>query len=86
VVSDRSGVRSGGPQNSFIERFAESYRKELNVFLSNLCSGKPMQPDGLDGFRASLIAECVERAYRTGTSVSVPVLNHSLSQTGILLR
>jgi predicted dehydrogenase len=86
VISDRSGVRSGGPQNSFIERFAEAYRTELNVFLSNLCSGKPMQPDGLDGLRASLIAECVEQAYRT--SVSVPVLNDfsSLSQTGIVDR
>ncbi len=72
VVSNRSGVRSARPQNSFIERFAEAYKTELNVFISNLCSGKPMQPDGLDGLRASLIAECVERAYQTGASVSVP--------------
>jgi myo-inositol 2-dehydrogenase / D-chiro-inositol 1-dehydrogenase len=72
VVSDRSGVRSAGPQNSFIERFSEAYKNELNVFISNLCSGANMQPDGLDGLRASLIAECVERAYQTRTSVSVP--------------
>jgi myo-inositol 2-dehydrogenase/D-chiro-inositol 1-dehydrogenase len=72
VVADRSGVRSAGPQSSFIERFAEAYKAELNVFISNLCSGSNMQPDGHDGLRASLIAECVERAYQTGTSVSVP--------------
>jgi myo-inositol 2-dehydrogenase/D-chiro-inositol 1-dehydrogenase len=75
VVSNRSGIRSAGPQNSFIERFADAYKTELNVFISNLCSGKQMQPDGLDGLRASLIAECVERAYLTGASVSVPDLD-----------
>ncbi len=86
VVSDRSGVRSAGPQNSFIQRFADAYKIELNVFISNLSSGKPMQPDGLDGLRASLIAECIERAYQTGTSV--PVLNDysNSSQTVILDR
>ena len=72
VVADRSGVRSAGPQNSFIERFAEAYKTELDVFISNLCSGSNMQPDGHDELRASLIAECAERAYQTGTSVSVP--------------
>ena len=72
VVSKRGGVRSAGPQNSFIERFSEAYRIELTVFISNLRSGASMQPNGLDGLRASLIAECVERAYQNGTSVSVP--------------
>jgi myo-inositol 2-dehydrogenase/D-chiro-inositol 1-dehydrogenase len=86
VVSDRSGVRSAGPQNSFIQRFAEAYKIELNIFISNLSSGKPMQPDGLDGLRASLIAECVERAYQTGTSVAVLNDFCSSSQTVILDR
>jgi myo-inositol 2-dehydrogenase/D-chiro-inositol 1-dehydrogenase len=86
VVSDRSGVRSAGPQNSFIQRFAEAYKIELNIFISNLSSGKPMQPDGLDGLRASLIAECVERAYQTGTSVAVLNDFSSSSQTVILDR
>jgi myo-inositol 2-dehydrogenase / D-chiro-inositol 1-dehydrogenase len=72
VVSKRSGVRSAGPQNSFIERFSEAYRIELAVFISNLHSGASMQPNGLDGFRASLIAECVEQAFQTGNTVLVP--------------
>jgi myo-inositol 2-dehydrogenase / D-chiro-inositol 1-dehydrogenase len=72
TVADRSGCRSAGPQNSFIERFAEAYRIELNLFISNLTSGKRMQPNGRDGLRASLIAELVERAYEIKAPVSVP--------------
>jgi myo-inositol 2-dehydrogenase / D-chiro-inositol 1-dehydrogenase len=72
VVADHLGQRSAGPQSSFIERFAEAYRTELDFFISRLNAGKAMEPDGKDGFRASLIAECVERAYETNVPVSVP--------------
>jgi myo-inositol 2-dehydrogenase/D-chiro-inositol 1-dehydrogenase len=72
VVDDRSGRRSAGPPGSFIERFAAAYKAELNLFISNLCSGKEMHPDGTDGLRASLIAECAQRAYEIKASVSVP--------------
>jgi myo-inositol 2-dehydrogenase / D-chiro-inositol 1-dehydrogenase len=72
MVADRSGYRFAGPQNSFIERFAEAYKAELNLFISNLSSGKQMQPNGRDGLRASLIAEFVERAFEIKAPVSVP--------------
>jgi myo-inositol 2-dehydrogenase/D-chiro-inositol 1-dehydrogenase len=72
MVADRNGCWLAGPHNSFIERFAEAYKAELNLFISNLSSGKQMQPDGRDGLRASLIAEFVERSYENKASVSVP--------------
>jgi myo-inositol 2-dehydrogenase/D-chiro-inositol 1-dehydrogenase len=72
VVADSMGLRSAGPQSSFIERFADAYRLELGFFISTLAAGKSMEPSGTDGLRASLIAECIEQAYQTRQPVSVP--------------
>jgi myo-inositol 2-dehydrogenase/D-chiro-inositol 1-dehydrogenase len=73
-IADRDGWRSAAPADSFIERFAMAYKAELDSFISSLCSGEQMHPDGTDGLRASLIAECVERAYKTKSAVSVPAV------------
>jgi myo-inositol 2-dehydrogenase / D-chiro-inositol 1-dehydrogenase len=72
VVADSLGQRSAGPQRSFIERFAEAYQIELSFFITSLRAGKTMEPAGKDALRATLIAECAERAYQTKQSVSVP--------------
>jgi myo-inositol 2-dehydrogenase / D-chiro-inositol 1-dehydrogenase len=72
AVADITGRRSAGPTTSFIERFADAYTIEMSFFISSLSAGKSMEPSGRDGLRASLIAECTERAYKTRQAVSVP--------------
>jgi len=72
VKLNRDGELKSGPENGFIERFADAYREELDAFVAQLGTGATMEPSCMDGLRAAIIAESIERAYREGAPVKVP--------------
>jgi myo-inositol 2-dehydrogenase / D-chiro-inositol 1-dehydrogenase len=56
---------------SFIERYEEAYRIEVNRFLDFLESGKSPRASGRDGLMAQKLAEAATESLKTGQAVRV---------------
>jgi len=68
----RDGTRTDALSYFFTDRYAESYRRELDAFVRMIETGSP-PPIGLDdGRRALLIAEAGVRSAKTGLPVALP--------------
>ena len=57
--------------NFFLERYAESYRVELGLFLDAIAACGPMPVTARDGRQALRLAECAIESARTGRAVAV---------------
>jgi myo-inositol 2-dehydrogenase / D-chiro-inositol 1-dehydrogenase len=57
--------------NFFIERYAESYARELDAFVEAVTRKSPMPVDGEDGRRALLLADAAVASVASGKPVSV---------------
>lgn len=57
--------------NLFLERYADAYRSELNLFIEAQQSGRPMPVTPHDGRQALRLADCAVEAVRTGRAVKV---------------
>lgn len=55
----------------FLERYAESFRHELDDFLDAIEAGRQPSVTGEDGRRALLLADAAQRAATTGTVVNL---------------
>ncbi len=53
----------------FLERYAASYRAELDAFVAAVASGGAAKPDGEDGLKALLLADAATEAARSGETV-----------------
>ena len=70
---DASGTRVEPLLHFFLDRYAQSYRNELDAFISAIKARKP-PPIGIDdGRRALMIAEAGVRSARTGAPVALSV-------------
>ena len=56
---------------SFIERYEEAYRIEVNRFLDFLASGEAPRASGHDGLMAQKLAEAATESLKTGQAVQV---------------
>ena len=56
----------------FIDRYAESYRRELDAFIQAVATHKPPEIGIDDGRRALLIAEAGVRSAKSGKPVELP--------------
>lgn len=56
ILYDASGIHHALPLDFFMDRYAASYRKEVELFIDALTQGKPMPVNGEDGLEASRIA------------------------------
>ena len=65
------GFVSDKPLPFFLERYAESYRLELDHFVGAAKSGETPRPDGADGLMALLLADAAYRSWKTKQRVSV---------------
>jgi len=66
-----------GPQQDpvpyfFLDRYRESYRIELDHFIAAVAGRTSVLVDAHDGWRATLLANCVMEAAKTGRVVEVP--------------
>ena len=58
IQADATASRRDLPLHFFLERYADAYRIELDAFVRQLEDGVPAAPDGRDGLRALLLADC----------------------------
>jgi myo-inositol 2-dehydrogenase/D-chiro-inositol 1-dehydrogenase len=70
-LADGRGFRSDPVLPFFLERYAASYKAELDAFVRAIRDGQPVRPDGEDGLRALLLADAAVRAMQTGQVVEV---------------
>jgi myo-inositol 2-dehydrogenase/D-chiro-inositol 1-dehydrogenase len=71
LLSDARGLHGGRQLDFFVDRYAESYRRELRAFVDALQRGVPMPVTGHDGLEAMRIALAAERSHREGRPVRV---------------
>ena len=69
----KDGVRRDPLLHFFIDRYARSYRLELDAFVQALESGVPPAIGLDDGRRALMIAEAGVQSAKTGAPVALPV-------------
>lgn len=70
-VADDGGFRSDPVLPFFLERYAASYRAELDAFINAIAINTTIKPDGDDGLRALLLADAAVEAMQTGQVVRI---------------
>ena len=71
--TDKNGTRTDGIQHFFIERYAFSYRAEIEAFIDGVRSGSlDRSPTGQDGLRALLLADAATKSAETGRHITIP--------------
>ena len=68
----KHGIRRDPLLHFFTDRYAESYRRELDAFVQAVDAGKPPPIAFDDGRRALIIAEAGVHSAKTGMPVAVP--------------
>jgi myo-inositol 2-dehydrogenase/D-chiro-inositol 1-dehydrogenase len=56
ILCDRAGIHTSLPLNFFLERYTESYLREMRAFVDAVQNDTPVPVGGEDGFRAAVIA------------------------------
>jgi myo-inositol 2-dehydrogenase/D-chiro-inositol 1-dehydrogenase len=57
--------------NFFLERYADSYRNELNQFIDAVRTNTPLPTNARDGLKALHLANCALESIRTGRTVKI---------------
>ena len=57
--------------NFFLERYAASYRKELELFIESIETGKQLNPTYEDGCKALILADAATESAKTGKVVKL---------------
>ncbi len=68
---DRSGVHSALPLHFFMERYTESYLREMQAFVDAVLAGRPVPVSGADGLAAVEIALAAARSARENRPVRI---------------
>jgi myo-inositol 2-dehydrogenase/D-chiro-inositol 1-dehydrogenase len=71
ILCDRAGIHTALPLNFFLERYAESYRREMQAFVDAVENGTPVPVGGEDGFRAAAIALAAAKSARENRPVKL---------------
>ena len=71
TVAGAEGYRREPLIHFFMQRYRESYRRELTTFVDGVASGTPMSPDGQDGLAALEIAAAATRSARERRTMPV---------------
>lgn len=66
------GARDEPILHFFLDRYTESYVRELDAFITAALDHAPMPIDAGDGYRALVLAETALEAARTGRTLAVP--------------
>ncbi len=62
VISDEKGIHHALPLDFFMDRYARSYLKEMELFIDALVNDKEMPVSGEDGLQATLIAAAAKKS------------------------
>jgi myo-inositol 2-dehydrogenase/D-chiro-inositol 1-dehydrogenase len=66
-----AGYRRDPALPFFLDRYADSYRLELDALVTAILDEAPVEPSGSDGLRAQLLADAAAEAARTGHPVQL---------------
>jgi myo-inositol 2-dehydrogenase/D-chiro-inositol 1-dehydrogenase len=55
----------------FLERYATSYLKEMELFIESIHSGKQLNPTYEDGCQALILADAATESAKTGKIISL---------------
>lgn len=67
-----AGARDEPILHFFLDRYTESYVRELDAFIGAVLEHRAMPIDAEDGYRALVLAETALEAARTGRTLAVP--------------
>ena len=71
TLAGTAGYQSDPALPFFLERYAEAYRRELDMFVASVLDGAPIAPNGEDGLKAQLLADAATQAATSGQPVRV---------------
>ncbi|MGI8580789.1 MAG: inositol 2-dehydrogenase [Chitinophagaceae bacterium] len=71
VISDEKGIHHALPLDFFMDRYAKSYLKEMELFIDALVNDKEMPVSGEDGLEATLIAIAAKNSMLEGRPVKL---------------
>jgi myo-inositol 2-dehydrogenase/D-chiro-inositol 1-dehydrogenase len=71
IRCDRAGIHTALPLNFFLERYAESYRREMQAFVDAVVNQTPVPVSGDDGFKAAVIALAAAKSARENRPVKL---------------
>ena len=71
---DRTGMHSSLPLNFFMERYTESYLREMRAFVEAIRGGKPVPVTGNDGLMAVVIGLAAAKSVRENRPVKLAEL------------
>ena len=71
ILCDRAGIHTALPLNFFLERYAESYVREMRAFVDAVVNQTPVPVGGADGLKAAAIALAAGRSARENRPVKL---------------
>ena len=71
IFCDRAGIHTALPLNFFLERYAESYLREMRAFVAAVVNQTPVPVGGEDGLKAAAIALAAGISARENRPVKV---------------
>lgn len=81
VIYDESGIHHALPLDFFMDRYAKSYLKEMELFIDALVNDKQMPAGGADGLQATLIAVAAKMSMEKGRPVKLSEVNIPAKET-----
>lgn len=81
IVADESGIHHALPLDFFMDRYANSYLKEMELFTDALVDDKPMPVDGRDGLQATLIAYAAKLSMMENRPVKLSEVANTLKES-----
>jgi myo-inositol 2-dehydrogenase/D-chiro-inositol 1-dehydrogenase len=75
IYLDRTGVHSSLPLNFFMDRYTESYLREMQAFVGSVQNNKPVPVTGTDGLMAVVIGLAAAKSVRENRPVKLTELH-----------
>lgn len=75
IYLDRTGAHSSLPLNFFMDRYTESYLREMQAFVDSVQNNKPVPVTGTDGLMAVVIGLATAKSVRENRPVKLTELH-----------
>ncbi len=80
VLYDEKGIHQALPLDFFMDRYAKSYLKEMELFIDALMNDKQMPAGGSDALQATLIAVAAKKSMETGRPVKLAEIDIAIKE------
>jgi len=81
ILCDSAGIHTALPLNFFLERYAESYLREMRAFVDAVENHKPVPVGGEDGLKAAAIALAAGKSARENRPVKLAEIYREVAHT-----